>query len=412
MLGVKLNKKRTYILSCTGDAPSMCLVDNILKTGIKPIICFINYTNEEKPANQAFLETFCEQNSLKLETLSKGTGNENNEIFDQNDARDLRYQFFQSLYTKYDAAGLLIPHTQDELLEAYILRKKLNKTERTYGWNMVSEHNGMMVYRPLLQYSFEDVLNYNEENRVNYVTLSQDQVSLIVHPLKTEVIEKLTEIERENLLNEIKGELSDKAEFLDSLNKRIDTGDELDVREIMALNKNGFAETITRFINIVDESVKITKNLLESIRHMCLSQNENESLKLSDTLYITKEYDVLSIGGNLAKPLYSYELKKPGKLNTEYFSLDFSNGAADRGFRLSDYPLTIRPAVPEDLYNVHGFMTPVRKLYYDWRMPPKKKVLWPVIANKYGEIIYIPRYHRLHRTEHTSIFEIKFTEDD
>ena len=49
----------------------------------------------------------------------------------------------------------------------------------------------------------------------------------------------------------------------------------------------------------------------------------------------------------------------------------------------------------------------VNRLFLDWKMPTDLRKIWPVILNKNGEIIYIPRYRFAYQVRPTDNFVVK-----
>src|SRR5574344_710864 len=145
---------------------------------------------------------------------------------------------------------------------------------------------------------------------------------------------------------------------------------------------------------------------------MCLDREPNLTYKLKDQFYLVKEYDTLTIMTDPDELPYTYTLDKPGKMSNENFDLDFSNGAEDRGIHAEDYPLTIRTAIPSDVYTYGGYLVPVRKMYREAGMPPRLLAIWPVFVNKDGKIIYVPRYKKGFSEYHSSVLTIHVKNDE
>ena len=72
-----------------------------------------------------------------------------------------------------------------------------------------------------------------------------------------------------------------------------------------------------------------------------------------------------------------------------------------------DYPLTVRNATAKDTIMISGHPVEVRRLFIDWKMPMTMRKYWPVIINKKGEIIYIPRYQKDFQKEDSPCFYVK-----
>ncbi|MFA5481395.1 MAG: hypothetical protein WC282_03335, partial [Bacilli bacterium] len=66
-----------------------------------------------------------------------------------------------------------------------------------------------------------------------------------------------------------------------------------------------------------------------------------------------------------------------------------------------------RTFAPKDRYRVGDYETEVRRLYIDWKMPMRIRLSWPVVVNKDGIIIYIPRYRKKFAETNKSKFIIK-----
>ena len=89
---------------------------------------------------------------------------------------------------------------------------------------------------------------------------------------------------------------------------------------------------------------------------------------------------------------YSFKLENPGTLDNEIVYLDFRGDTSNRNVYLSDYPLTIRPVKKNDKFVINNYEVEANRLMIDWKMPYRLRQSWPVIVNKDGKTIYIPRY--------------------
>ena len=83
-------------------------------------------------------------------------------------ARELRYSFFQMCLKKYNAEMVLVGHHQDDLLQTYLMQNKTRSYVNFYGIKEVSCVNNVNIYRPLLSFSKQELLNYDIDNNVPY----------------------------------------------------------------------------------------------------------------------------------------------------------------------------------------------------------------------------------------------------
>ncbi|MCR5348801.1 MAG: tRNA lysidine(34) synthetase TilS [Bacilli bacterium] len=413
MLDYKFQKGATYLCACTYGPDSMALLDMLQKAGLKPIVVCINYHKfEESSDDYIKLASYCGAKGLTLEYLDAATLPEE-EAFHEGDsfkdwARKVRYGFFRQVYDKYHAAGLVIAHQQDDLLETLLMQKGRKLKDAKYGLSPVSTQNGMVIIRPLLRYTREDLREYNEENRVPFSTKKMSYEDHFIRSPIFEKINAMSAIERENLIAEMESANDEKIKLVKDFNKSIDEGEELEIRPLIALSQDEFAATVIRFVSRAPEEIHMGIDELAAVRKLCLSPVPNASLKIGKDTYLLREYDVLVVGRNYSELLYEYKLDAPGKLSTPNFELDFSMGAEDRGIKAEDYPLTIRTVLPSDKFIVHGFLEPVTSLFSTWNMPVRYRYVWPIFLNKDGKVVYVPRYRRYFHEYHTSRLDMKF----
>ena len=219
----------------------------------------------------------------------------------------------------------------------------------------------------------------------------------------------MSEVEREQMLGSISNENQEMDDFEESLNEKIEIGEELEIRFILSLDSRSFASVLRKFINKNCEVYKLSAGQIEAIRQLCLSPTPNITYPLNERFSLVKEYDVLvtSDAENAPEP-YEYHMDEPGVLDTGELYLDFTQGAEDRHIFATSYPLTIRSPRPEDQAIVGGNWCSVRRLFIDWKMPQRLRKVWPVVVDKNGNVIYVPRYRKNYLDAHNSVFKIRF----
>ena len=408
MFNYPIDPNATYLLACSYGPDSMALFDMLLKAGAKLVVCHVNYhkRGEESDFEEESLRKYCAERGVICEVLDARTLKEDGNF--QEWAREARYMFFSQMYVKYHAAGLFVAHQQDDMIETYILQRRRAAHVTEYGMKEVTYNRGMKVIRPLLPYKKGELEFYDRENRVPY---SIDKTNLsdkyTRNQIRHEIIEKMSEVDREIYMNQIKRDNNELHEMKHELEHKIEIDDTLDIRSLIALNKLEFKEAIYRFAATLGTHVDISQGQIDEIRKMCLSPKPNLNLKLGEGVYIIKEYDVLVMEDSLDAQEYSYTMEKPGKLDTPEFEIDFSMGAEDRHIDATSYPLTIRNAIEGDTYHVGNNVCSVRRVYIDWKMPLRIRKVWPVVVGKDGTILYIPRYRKRFQDNHTSKFVIK-----
>ena len=60
-----------------------------------------------------------------------------------------------------------------------------------------------------------------------------------------------------------------------------------------------------------------------------------------------------------------------------------------------------------DEYLINGYKVKANRLFIDWKMPLSLRKRWPVIKDKNGNIIYIPRYQKDFKKNESLNFYVK-----
>lgn len=407
MLDIHIDPSATYLVACTYGPDSMALLDKLEKEKLNLIVCCINYhvfasSDEDAKA----LKQYCESHSLKFEYFDCESLPDSARYKPGSDfrtwARLTRYSFFQNVYVKYGASGLFVAHHQDDIIESYLMEKEGKTKAGNYSLSPMQESSGMIVIRPLLHFTHQDLLEYNEENHVPFSNNSETFESEYTRDAIRKQIANMNEVEREQILEEMNAKKANLIRLNKELTQQIDEGEELEIRALIALPSDVFFSVLNHFVSRANVSIALKPEDVDKIRKFMLSPKPNASYHLKGDAYLIKEYDIVLLGHKPDQLPYTYTLDAPGKLSTDQFELDFTGGAEDRGIKAEDYPLTIRSALPADSYVVHGYLQNIRQTFSMWKMPIAVRDIWPVFFNKDGKVVYVPRYSMNFREYHTS----------
>ena len=386
---LNLEKNKTYLLACSFGPDSMALFDMLLKEGYNFAVAHVNYHLRKESNDEEYqLRNYCLSNRVKIfvKNVDENLGDNNLEA----KCRDIRYNFFVDVIKNNGFDTLLVAHQEDDLIETYLMQKKRTNLVNYYGIKEISYFSNIEIIRPLLNYKKKELLTYCNAFNVPYaIDKTNLEDRFLRNQIRHQVVEKLNSEERQNILKEISIENEKLSAIFETISK-IKTNS---VQEINRLNDTEFLYAIVMLGRRVKNDFAISKKQGEELRKILLSDKPNISL-IVDGLCFLKEYDTFSIKENENPCSYSYVLEAPGALDTPYFSLDFSNGASDRNIQLEDYPLTIRNAEPNDSYRIKNYDKELRRLFIDWKVPASLRKRWPVILNKDGNIVYVPRYQK------------------
>ena len=416
MVNLDIDKNAVYVLAGNTGADAMALTHMLLEQEAKLIMCFVNYrVGPNWDETEEALRKFCEEKGIQFEVCDADKVDQTGREKDfEKWARKVRYDFFSEIYKKNDAAALFLSHTEDDVIEGYLLSKQTGVRSSKFGLNTIGTTRGMIVRRPLVPYSNEDLREYCDLNNVPY---NKDFGNYEHDPsrsaVRREVVNKLNEAERDQYITEIKKANAESISFTANIKQSVDKVDTLNIREIIALSEGEFAETIIRFVKAKAKiKVRISPQTLAEFRKMCLDPQPNMCMKIGTNTFLVKEYDEISVDNDGLDLPYHYTLKEPCKFSCETFELDFTQGAEDRGIHLDDYPLTIRSVLPQDVWLFNGYAVNAKQMLIAAGISERLLHVWPVFLNKHGRIVYIPRYKKGFSEYHSSSMIIHVNEDE
>lgn len=416
MVNLDIDKNAIYILAGNTGADAMALSHMLLEQEAKFVMCFVNYhIGPIWEETEQTLRDYCASKGIDYEVCDADKADQTGRDKDYEKwARKIRYDFFAEVYKKYDASALFLAHTEDDVIEGYLLSKQTGVRSSKFGLNTVATTRGMMVRRPLVPYSDEDLKAYCDTNNIPY---NKDFGNYAHDPsmsaLRFEVVDKLNEAERDQYITEIKKANAESISFSANIKQSVDKVDTLNIREIIALSEGEFAETIIRFVKAKAKiRIKITPQILAEFRAMCLNPQPNMCMRIGNNTFLVKEYDEISIDNDGLDLPYHYTLKEPCKFSCEAFDLDFTQGAEDRNIHIDDYPLTIRSVLPQDVFSFNGYTVNAKQMLIAAGISERLLHIWPVFLNKEGRIVYIPRYKKGFSEYHKSSMIVHVTEEE
>ena len=384
---LNLEKNKYYLLACSFGPDSMALFDMLQKEGYKFAVAHVNYhLREESTDEEINLRNYCLTHGVGIyvKSVTENLGDSNLE----KKCRDIRYNFFIDLVKQKGFDALLVAHQEDDLIETYLMQKQRKNLVNYFGIKEISYFTDVEIIRPLLKYRKGELMMYCKMFNVPYAI---DKTNLEDHFLRNQirhtVVEKMSREERTKILEEIDAENKELHRILDVV-AQIKSNK---IEEYNRLSDIEFLYAIVALGRKVKDDFIVSKEQGAELRKVLLSDKPNVSL-IVDGLRFLKEYDTLSIQEDVEQADYEFVLNEPGVLDTEYFFLDFTKDSSNRNVSLPDYPITIRNAKNDDLIEIQDFSKELRRMFIDWKMPVSLRNRWPVILNKDGKIIYVPRY--------------------
>lgn len=167
-LQLELNNKKV-LLACSTGVDSMVLFDMLCKCkSLNDIV--IAHVNHQKRQQSTLEETYilevCKKLGIKcyVKRLEHYDGNSF-----QSWARDERYKFFEEVAKQENVDTILLAHHGNDNLETILLRMIRSASLEGYaGIRQHSKYHNIDIYRPLLELSKDDIIEYAKNNDVKY----------------------------------------------------------------------------------------------------------------------------------------------------------------------------------------------------------------------------------------------------
>ncbi len=384
---INLDKSKTYLLACSFGPDSMALFDMLQKENVKFSAALVNYhlRSESNYEMESFIH-YCQKQNIAyhVKDLVHGIGDFNIE----SECRRIRYLFFAQLAKKFNYDAVLVAHNEDDVIETYLMQKNRQNLVIFYGINEKTVINNTLIIRPLLQYSKAYLRGYCESNNVPFaLDASNDDMTFLRNKYRHNIVKKMTAEERKGVIQEI----ADRNAELKQLFDRFEKINLHDVETLKSLSIKEFAYALNKMVKELDETVSISLGQAREIRRVLNIPSGNISVPIKLNLVFRKSYQEAEFV-KLINVKYQYIIDKPTVFDCDQFYLNFEGDTSNRNVTLNDYPLTIRTYRPGDKYMIKNYLVSVRRLFIDWKMPLTKRETWPIIVNKDGKIIYIPRY--------------------
>ena len=398
---LKLDKRKKYLLACSYGPDSMALFSMLKNEGFCFAVAHVNYhLRDESDFEAKSLRKYCETQNISFyyydvtSTLTKNI---------EEEAREIRYNFFASVIKENNFDILLVAHNLDDHLETYLLQKKRNILPTYYGIAENSTSFGIHILRPLLQYSKRSLQDYDDENNIPYsIDKTNNEDHYERNKIRHHVLAKMSDVERASLVNEIALE----NEKLSDIIKRVKNVASNIKHEMIKMSDIEFAYFLHFFVRKTIPDFECSLKFASEVKKALGSKKANIEIMLNPTYELVIEYGELNvITRNVEK--FSYTYNEPCIDDNKYFFMNFETDSTNRNVRLNDYPITIRTIDPHDSITINDYKVKATRLLIDWKVPLSLRKRWPVIVNKNNKVIYIPRYQKDFKLTETCNFYVK-----
>lgn len=358
----------------------MALLHILKEKNVELVVAHVNYKQRnESDEEEKMVKDYCHKNSLSFYSIHyKDTPAGN---FQAN-ARKFRYEFFQRLIKEHKLAGVMVGHHYNDHLETYLMQKERGHQTETLGMAEETIIFDILVKRPLLHLTKEQLISYCVENDVPYrmdasnmsPQYTRNRIRLNGFDMKKTQkqfkIDQLFFNIHQYYLEQLMQQYSQHVIALDQY-EQIESELRLDFLRFKLASYNVQVHHLKRKF-----FVELDRQILQG-RHV----------------HEFPEINIYSDQGNISfyKPkTFEYTFNDISEFKCKEFMFS-RTGAVNQGLHLqsSDFPITVRNVRPGDKIRMRYGVKKVSRYLIDRKIPRFKRETWLVLENAMKECIFV-----------------------
>lgn len=404
-----LKKDDIVVVAVSGGPDSMALLSLLLQVrselAITIVCAHVNHNVREVSFKEKeFVEAFCKEHNIIFEYYLIEQYHADN--FHQ-DARNIRYQYFESLIEKYRSTYLFTAHHGDDLMETMLMRMVRGSILKGYaGFPKESNQGNYWLVRPLIHKTKEELFTYDQQNNIPYVIDGSNEKDVYTRNRFRKYVLPL--LKKENPIvhhkfYQLSEELLEVNQFLsrqvNGILNQVYQDKKLNLKEFVLLDnylKKCVLEHILQDVYQEDVS-KLTVKHMNSLRKLVDSPVPHLELSFPNQIVVTKSYDVISFSRKEEKISYCMPLEKSNLLPNGHKivfeeDIDSSNDTCQLDSFEIHLPLFIRTRKKGDRVAVKG-LTGTKKLkdiFINEKIPLKERDSWPILVDSSNQILWVP----------------------
>lgn len=409
---IKLNKEDSIVVGVSAGPDSMALLyilKELKKTiNFKIIVAHVNHNVRWESKEEAeFLEKYCKENDIIFESMIIEKYGEDNF---HNEARNIRYCFYEELIHKYNANYLMTGHHGDDLMETILMRIVRGSTLRGYsGFSEIVDRGDYKIVRPLINVTKKELEDFDKDNNIPFRVdksnfkdkYTRNRYRMNILPaLKKEdaaVHKKFfkfskTLLEYDNLINKLV-QIEIKNIYVDGI---------INVDEFKKCDNLIGKRIIDYIFSILykDDIVEIDDRHVDLVLEAINSKKASVSFSLPNDYMVIKEYNKVYFKKNIDTIMpydveLSNEITLPGGFTIKKVEKCDSDGNDILRIDSSSVTLplrvrTRRMADKMSIKNMSGTKK-VSDILINSKVPLSKRDIWPIVVDSTDKIIWIPK---------------------
>ena len=407
----KFNTGDIIVVGASSGPDSMALISMLIeirdKYDLKLICCHVNHNVRVQSAEEErYMRKFAQDNNLIFETMKIENYSDDNF---ENEARNIRYHFFDEIVHKYNANYLMTAHHGDDLIETILMRIVRGSNLNGYsGFKMVSPMGDYKIVRPLIYFTKQELIDYDNKHHIKfYIDSSNNNLSYTRNRYRKKVLPFLKEEDKNVHLKFLKFSetLNDANNFVikerDKALKDVYDGDSILINKFKYvdpfLQKEILYFMMEKFYR--DDLILINDKHIDLILSLINSRKSNGKVSLPNEVVGIKSYNKFKlqyVTGGVSE--YEIEISSYAKLPNHH-TIKVSNddsGNSNNICRLNSkdvsLPLIVRTRRVGDKIKLKGDggTKKIKDIFINEKIPINDRDLWPIVTDSLDRVVWIP----------------------
>lgn len=406
-----IKSKDSVVVGVSGGPDSMALlyVMNKLKKELDLVLvcAHVNHNvREESEKERIFLQSICEKEGIIFEYMKiEGYGDDNF----HNEARTIRYNFFDKIIKHYNAGFLMTAHHGDDLMETILMRIVRGSTLKGYsGFSRIVDKGNYKIIRPFVTLTKEDILKYDKDNKIKFVTDKSNQKDVYTRNRYRKYVLPFLKSEDPHVhlkFLKFSETLLENNEYINNQmncvkNKVLKQG-VLDIEKFKELEKVIQIKIIYTLLETIygDDLIIINDAHVNLILNLINSSKANSSIHLPNNVICTKAYNNLTFNFNEPFSEY-YEMEivdmvnLPNGKNIEVVeSSEWGNNFVTRlSSKEVSLPLYVRTRKNGDKLEIKKMRgtKKINDVFINEKISIEERNLWPIVLDAKENIVWLP----------------------
>ena len=407
----KFNIGDTIVVGCSTGPDSMALMDMLVKIRNKynlSLICaHVNHNVRSESYQEAeFMQKYCEENNICFEgMLIENYGDDNF----HNEARNIRYNFFEKVVNKYKANYLMTAHHGDDLIETILMRIVRGSNLNGYsGFKKIVDMGDYFLVRPLIEYTKDELLEYDEENNVKYFIDSSNSKTKYTRNRYRKTVLPFLKSEDSNVhkkFYKFSESLMQANEFIekerDKALKKVLNNGKINISKFLELDSFLQKEILYVLMEIYyqDDLILLSDRHIDLLLNVINGGRKNVTVNLPNGVLAIREYDEFYLRKETDE-LTSYEIELGDNVELpNHHTIKKISECPENGndiCRLSSsevqLPLIVRTRKLGDKIFLKGMngSKKIKDVFIDEKISKSSRDLWPVVVDSLDRVVWIP----------------------